>query len=90
LVAAGCGASGPGQVRPDLARRGRPCTIASVHPSMVHLSIVIPIFVYLPIKIALLVPKMCMKLVVYSSQTHGFDGQIFVVRTVNSQHNKRK
>jgi hypothetical protein len=26
---------------------------------------------------------MCLKLVVYSSQTRGFDGQIFVVRTVN-------
>jgi hypothetical protein len=31
----------------------------------------------------LLVSKMCMKLVVYSSQTRGFDGRIFVVRTVN-------
>jgi hypothetical protein len=31
----------------------------------------------------LLVSKMCMKLVAYSYQTRGFDGQIFVVRTVN-------
>jgi hypothetical protein len=31
----------------------------------------------------LLVQKMCMKLVVYSSRTRGFDGRIFVVRTVN-------
>jgi hypothetical protein len=31
----------------------------------------------------LLVLKMCMKLVIYSSRTRGFDGQIFVVRTVN-------
>jgi hypothetical protein len=31
----------------------------------------------------LLVPKICMKLVVYSSRTRGFDGQIFVVRTFN-------
>jgi hypothetical protein len=31
----------------------------------------------------LLVSKMCMKLVVYSSRTGGFDGRIFVVRTVN-------
>jgi hypothetical protein len=27
---------------------------------------------------------MCMKFVVYSSRTRGFDGRIFVVRTVNS------
>jgi hypothetical protein len=26
---------------------------------------------------------MCMKLIIYSSLTQGFDGQIFVVRTVN-------
>jgi hypothetical protein len=32
----------------------------------------------------LLVMKMCMKLVVYSSRTQGFDGQILVVRTVNT------
>jgi hypothetical protein len=32
----------------------------------------------------LLVLKMCMKLVVYSSQTQGFDGRNFVVRTVNT------
>jgi hypothetical protein len=31
----------------------------------------------------LLVSKMCMKLVVYSSRTRGFDDRIFVVRTVN-------
>jgi hypothetical protein len=31
----------------------------------------------------LLVPKMCMKLVVYSSRTWGFDGWNFVVRTIN-------
>jgi hypothetical protein len=31
----------------------------------------------------LLVSKMCMKLFVYSSQTRGFDGRIFVVRTIN-------
>jgi hypothetical protein len=31
----------------------------------------------------LLVLKMCMKLVIYSSRTRGFDGRIFVVRTVN-------
>jgi hypothetical protein len=35
----------------DLARCGRPCTIALVHPCMVHLSIVIPICVYLQVKI---------------------------------------
>jgi hypothetical protein len=29
---------------------------------------------------------MCMKLVVCSSRTRGFDGQIFVVRTVNKLH----
>jgi hypothetical protein len=32
----------------------------------------------------LLVSKMCTKLVVYSSQTRGFDSRIFVVRTVNN------
>jgi hypothetical protein len=31
----------------------------------------------------LLVSKICMKLAVYSSRTRGFDGRIFVVRTVN-------
>jgi hypothetical protein len=31
-----------------------------------------------------------MKLVVYSSRTRGFDGQIFVVRTVNSGHKKKE
>jgi hypothetical protein len=31
----------------------------------------------------LLVSKICVKLVVYSSRTRGFDGRIFVVRTVN-------
>jgi hypothetical protein len=31
----------------------------------------------------LLVPKICIKLVVYASRTRGFDGRIFVVRTVN-------
>jgi hypothetical protein len=31
----------------------------------------------------LLLLKMCMKLVVYSSRTRGFDGRIFVVRTAN-------
>jgi hypothetical protein len=29
---------------------------------------------------------MSMKLAVYSSRTRGFDGRIFVVRTVNSTH----
>jgi hypothetical protein len=38
------GVTGPGQV-------GRPCTIALVQPSKVHLFIVIPIFVYLQVKI---------------------------------------
>jgi hypothetical protein len=38
-------------VRPDLDRCGRPCTIALVQPSKVHLLIVIPIFVYLQVKI---------------------------------------
>jgi hypothetical protein len=58
LAAADCGQLRPAVVRqslavvrPDLARCGRPCTIALVHPSMVHLSIVIPIFVYLQVKI---------------------------------------
>jgi hypothetical protein len=32
----------------------------------------------------LLVSKICMKLVVYSSRTRGFDGWIFVVSTINS------
>jgi hypothetical protein len=32
----------------------------------------------------LLVSKVCMKLVVYSSRTRGFDGRIFIVRTVNT------
>jgi hypothetical protein len=32
----------------------------------------------------LLVPKMCMKLVIYSSWTRGFDSWIFIVKTVNS------
>jgi hypothetical protein len=36
---------------PDLARCGRPYTFALVHPSMVSLSIVIPISVYLQVKI---------------------------------------
>jgi hypothetical protein len=36
---------------PDLARYGRPYTFALVHPSMVYLSIVIPISVYLLVKI---------------------------------------
>jgi hypothetical protein len=35
----------------------------------------------------LFVSKMCMKLVVYSSRTRGFDGRIFVVRTVNIHDN---
>jgi hypothetical protein len=50
-AAAGCGAAGLGQVRLDLARCGRPCTIALAQPSKVHLFIVIPIFVYLQVKI---------------------------------------
>jgi hypothetical protein len=37
-------------VRPDLAKCGWSCTVALVHPSMIHLSIVIPIFVYLQVK----------------------------------------
>jgi hypothetical protein len=41
----------PAVVRPDLARCGRPCTIALVQPSKVHLFIVIPIFVYLEVNI---------------------------------------
>jgi hypothetical protein len=36
---------------PDLARYGQPYTFALVHPSMVYLSIVIPISVYLLVKI---------------------------------------
>jgi hypothetical protein len=32
----------------------------------------------------LLVLRMCMKLVIFSSRTRGFDNRIFVVRTVNS------
>jgi hypothetical protein len=58
LAAAGSGQLQPAvvrpslaKVRPDLARCGRTCTIALVHPSMVHLSIVIPISVYLQVKI---------------------------------------
>jgi hypothetical protein len=38
-------------VRPDLARCSRPSTITLVQPSKVHLLIVIPIFVYLRVKI---------------------------------------
>jgi hypothetical protein len=38
-------------VRPDLARCVRPYTIALVHPSMIHLSIAIPISMYLHVKI---------------------------------------
>jgi hypothetical protein len=34
-------------VQSDLAKCGRSCIVALVYPSMVHLSIVIPIFVYL-------------------------------------------
>jgi hypothetical protein len=44
---ASCGQLRAAVVRPDLARCDRSYTIALVHPSMVHLSIVIPIFVYL-------------------------------------------
>jgi hypothetical protein len=38
-------------VRPDMAKCGRPCTFALVQPSEVHLFIVIPISVYLQVKI---------------------------------------
>jgi hypothetical protein len=38
-------------VRSDLANCGRPCTFALVQPSEVHLFIVIPISVYLQVKI---------------------------------------
>jgi hypothetical protein len=75
------------RLRPDLARCGWSCTVALVHPSMVHFSIVYS-HICVPTKNVntthgtLLVPKMCMKLV-YSSQTRGFDGRIFVVRIVN-------
>jgi hypothetical protein len=34
-------------------------------------------------RVTLLVLNMCMKLAIYSSLTRGFDGRIFVVRTVN-------
>jgi hypothetical protein len=55
MVGAGAlvGAAEPshGQVWPTMASYGWPYTIASVQPSMVHLFIVIPIFVYLQVKI---------------------------------------
>jgi hypothetical protein len=67
LATAGCGLAAAGSdqlrpslavvrpdlavVRPDLARCGRPCTIALMHPSKVHVFIVIPIFVYLQVKV---------------------------------------
>jgi hypothetical protein len=46
----------PGQLRAAVANCGwlwcgRPCTFALVQPSNVHLFIVIPIFVYLQVKI---------------------------------------
>jgi hypothetical protein len=44
-------AVGPSQVRPDPARCSRHCTFALVQLSKVHLFIVIPIFVYLQVKI---------------------------------------
>jgi hypothetical protein len=50
-AAAGCGQLRSAVVRPDLARCGRPYTIALVQPSKVHLFIVILIFVYLQVKI---------------------------------------
>jgi hypothetical protein len=38
----------------------------------------------------LLVLKMCMKFAVYSSRTRGYDGQIFVVRTINKLPQARR
>jgi hypothetical protein len=50
-AAAGSSQWRPAVVRPSLARCSQPCTFALVQPSKVHLFIVIPIFLYLQVKI---------------------------------------
>jgi hypothetical protein len=75
-------AAGPGQARPALHR----CFGALLYGSFVHCysHICVPTSKNTnTTRGTLLVSKMCMKLVVYASRTRGFDGQIFVVRTVN-------
>jgi hypothetical protein len=57
-------------VRPDLARCGQHCTIALVQISKGHLLIVIPIFVYLQVKMPTkLVELHYMKFVISSSHS---------------------
>jgi hypothetical protein len=81
------------QGRPHLPGRphlqGRPCLV--VRPCLAHVAH----WLHFPPKCVpihkncnttrgtLLVSKICMKLVAYSSRTRGFDGRIFVVMTVN-------
>jgi hypothetical protein len=75
------------QVRPHL--QGRPCLV--VRPCLAHVARWLQLFPkcvpsyenHNTTRGILLVLKMCMKLVVYASRTWGFDGRIFVVRTVN-------
>jgi hypothetical protein len=67
-------------VRPDQARCFRPCTFALVQPFEVHLFIVIPISMYLQVKIPT-------KFVIFSSHSSDNDGQKFVVMTVNKLPN---
>jgi hypothetical protein len=77
-----------GQVRPHL--QGRPCLV--VRPCLAHLARWFQLF---PKCVpahenhnttcgTLLVLKMFMKLAIYFSLTRGFDGRIFVVRTINN------
>jgi hypothetical protein len=72
---------GTGQVRPHLAGPAVPgsCgTLVPLPPKCVHVHKNCN-----TTRGTLLVTKMCMKLVVYSSRTRGFDGRNIVVRTIN-------
>jgi hypothetical protein len=78
---------GTGQGRPHLQGRScllvRPC-LARVARWLHFFPKCVPVHkICNTTRGTLLVSKMCMKLVVYSSRTRGFDGHIFVVRTVN-------
>jgi hypothetical protein len=83
-----------GQRRPHLQGRScllvRPC-LARVERWFQFLSKCVPAHEnHNTTRGTLLLLKMCMKLVIYSSRTLGFDGRIFVVRTVNTTEGCRE